>query len=226
MTAPGWRRRTGGRIRRLPVPGVHQRDRVQPDRHAAAVALGEADDAAAVGDLAGHGRAGDREGGQRAGMSSRIAGSPGAGEAERRRRAARRPADARRSTVRDATPARTSPAGRSCRPANSPGGGTPDRWRRCRRTPGGRSGRSGLAAADRPRPRRRPRVPARPAGPRRTRRRTSPGSASWRRRTARPVASQGPAATSASCMDSSITVRRRMSSSASPAPGATGIDHG
>ena len=61
MTSPEPRAaRLGARLRRLPVRVVHERDRVQPDRHDAHDALDEADDARAVGDLRGHRRARDR----------------------------------------------------------------------------------------------------------------------------------------------------------------------
>ena len=56
----------GAAVPGLLLPGLHQRDRVQPDRHPADVPLGEVRDGARVGDRAGHGRAGDRQGGQRA----------------------------------------------------------------------------------------------------------------------------------------------------------------
>ena len=52
-------------VRRLPVRGLHRRDRVQPDRHPAAVLPGEADHHAGLGGLAGDGRHPGRPRGER-----------------------------------------------------------------------------------------------------------------------------------------------------------------
>ncbi len=56
---PGWKR-LAARIHRLPVRRTHQRDRVQPDRHAAADGPDEDADGDSVGDRAAHRR--DRRG--------------------------------------------------------------------------------------------------------------------------------------------------------------------
>ena len=70
--------RAGGRgldaaLPRLPVPLVHERHLVQPDRHAADPDVGEDDDDGRGDDLAGHRRPGDRAGHQRAARVGRRA---------------------------------------------------------------------------------------------------------------------------------------------------------
>ena len=59
-------RPAGGRLRRLPVHLVHERDRLQPNRHAAAQRDGEAADGDPVVDRADHDPARGRARGQRA----------------------------------------------------------------------------------------------------------------------------------------------------------------
>ena len=56
---------SAGDVYRLPVPGLHQRHRVQPDRRHAARALGEDRDGGAVAHLARHPRSRDRTSGER-----------------------------------------------------------------------------------------------------------------------------------------------------------------
>ena len=56
-------------VHRLPVPGLHQRDRLQPDRRHAARALGEDRDGGSVARLARHPRARHRTGRERVHLS-------------------------------------------------------------------------------------------------------------------------------------------------------------
>ena len=63
----GWR----PPLRRLPLPGFHKRDSVQPDRRDAARTLGQARDDRAVADLARDPRPRDRPGGERFHVSTR-----------------------------------------------------------------------------------------------------------------------------------------------------------
>ena len=123
-------------VRRLPLPRLHERDRVQPDRRDAARALGQDRDGGAGGDLARDPRSRDRAGRERLLVAAELLGSTEMRAARLVREPGPRPVDDR---------LRSGPR----RSRGGPGGRRPRRARRSRPSSSARA-RAGSTAAPRP----------------------------------------------------------------------------